>query len=136
MNESIKRSDPSDLAPERLIEGSSGCDDLGEHGGAREGPTELSAGAHIGDAVKRLGPPLVALDTEPGHGDGVVDHEPDFLRQCESGYEVLNPDMDGDVSVAELEPPCESVPRVACKGRPPLGWACEGQCNAEHQRNG
>jgi len=120
------------LAPERLIEGSSGCDDLGEHGGARERPSELGAGAHIGDAVKRLGPPLVALDSEPGHGDGVVDHQPNLFRQCESSDEVLHPHVDGHVRVAKLESPGESVPRVACKWHPPLGCPWEGQCHKEH----
>lgn len=120
------------MAPERLIEGSSGCDDLREHGGAGECPTELGAGAHIGDAVKRLRPPLVALDSEPGQGDGVVDDEPNLFRQCESGYEVLHPHVDGDVGPAKLEPPGESVRRVAREGHPPLGRPWEGQCHTEH----
>lgn len=127
------KSHPSNFLPQRLIERSSGRDDLREHGGAGEGSAELGAGAHIGDAVESLGPPLVALDAEPGHGDGIVDHEPDLLRQCEPRNEVLHPHVDWHVRVAKLETPRETVPRVACKGHPPFcdPWE-EGQGDTKY----
>ena len=106
---------PSDLFPERSVEGSSGGDDLREAGGAGEAAAELGAGTDVGDAVKSLRPPLVPLDPQPGHLYSIIHQQPYLLRQCQPSDEVSGPLMDRQRNSTERK-----VSR-----RPILGVACE-----------
>ena len=58
--------------PEGGVEGGGGEDDLGEHGGGLDGAAEADPLPVAGDAVQRLGPPLVRGDAEPRNGGGRI----------------------------------------------------------------
>ncbi|GMN55213.1 hypothetical protein TIFTF001_024343 [Ficus carica] len=121
MREIKKNPDPSDLLPKRLVERSSGGDDLREAGGPREGPTELGPGAHIGDPMKSLGPPLVSLDAKPWHFYGIVHKQPDLLLQRQPTDQVPHPHVHRQRRPAEPQAPRQPAPGVARERR-----TCDG----------
>lgn len=79
----------SNVLPQRSIERGGGGDDLREAGGAGEFAAELNPRAHIGNAVKSFGPPLVAGDPQARHGGGIVHKKPNLLLQCQTSDQIL-----------------------------------------------
>lgn len=84
----LEYSHPSDLLPERRIEGSSRRNDLREAGGGGEQAAKPGAGPHIGDAVQRLRPPFVAGDPQPRHRGRVVHQQQDLLGQRQPSDQI------------------------------------------------
>ena len=89
----------ADSFPEGLIERSSGKDDGGEAGGARDFVVKegaLAAGlANVGDAMQRLRPPLVLGQADPLHACGRVSELLGLLLQRHSVHQVLHPNLEG-----------------------------------------
>ena len=108
---------PSNFLPEGLIEGSSGGDDLGEASGPREGATKNDTGANIGDTMKSLRPPLVALDAEPWHSGCIVHEQPNLLLKRQPSDQVSHSHVYRHRRPAKLQAPRHPVLRVACERR-------------------
>nr|GMD52132.1 hypothetical protein B296_00023528 [Ipomoea batatas] len=76
--------------PEAFVEGGGGEDGLGEHGGGMDGAIESNSPSVAGNAVQRLGPPLVSGDVEAGDCSCGVNKLRDFLFQRETSHRCRN----------------------------------------------
>lgn len=107
-----RKSDPSNGLPQRIIEGSSGGDDLWEASSTRELTTKLGSGAHIWDSMKRLRPPLIAFDPEPGNRAGGVHEQVNLFLQRQPSNEVLHPLLYRQWHLAKWQALCGAIFRV------------------------
>lgn len=108
---------PSDLFPQRCIEGSSSGDDLREAGGPREGPTKPCPGSHIGHPMKRLRPPLVPVYPQPRHWRRIVYQQPYLFRQCQPSDQVTHPNVYRMIGLTEHHVPGNSITWIAGERR-------------------
>jgi hypothetical protein len=91
-----------DRAPQRAVEGGGGQDDLREVGGGADGARgEVDPGPVVGEAVERLGPPLVGRDAQARDAARRVGQLRDLLVQGEQRDERARAGRDGERRVAE-----------------------------------
>ena len=131
--ERLRRNGLGDGAPQRAVEGGGGQDDLRERGGGADGARgEVDPGPVVGEAVERLGPPLVGRDAQARDPARRVGQLRDLLVQGEQRDERARAGREGERRVAERVGAAAGIRRRA-RARGGGGACCAAGEEAEEE---